>query len=526
MDYVIYFVTILAVMTFALYVLNGASYYLQLNEYKPLSNVTTLLKLLSTESIVIYCAPCVVCTILNLCLLGSSIMSVLLLVQAVAYFALAFVLFSSKGSRKVKLKLTKRFVRLYLLSLLLIAGFVGYWCYQLVFVAPHLLMLIYLTPLLVVLVLFAAQVVLYPVEKLIYYYYLHSAVTMLKQHGGIVNIAITGSYGKTSTKFMLKSILSEKYNVCATPNSYNTPIGITKTIREMLSPTHDIFIMEFGAKKKGEIKYLCRKFRPNIGVLTSIGKAHLSTFKTQENIVSTKNELTHNLYGDHKYMVFNADDSKVKACADTCKCDYICCGEGMTISARNIVCTSSGCTFEVYFDDKYYLTARTKLIGKHNVSNILLCVAVAIKLRLSKQQIINGIASITPVAGRLEVVPHSSGAVIINDGYNSNPNSARVAVDTLALYGNRRKIIVTPGMVELGNSQYQENYEWAKYIARKVDKVVIVNQVNKQALFDGLVAGGMPAQNIALDSTLKDVIKGLQNNDVLLIENDLPDNYN
>lgn len=512
-------------MIFAIYFLNNVTYYLQLNEYNPIKNLKTIVTKLSIDVILIYFAPCVVTFILNLLLSGSKILWLFVLFEIVTFFALSFVLSSSKSNRKVKLKLTKRFLRIYILTLVLLMGLTSYVGYELIFRIPHYFGIIYLLPIAVVVCNIVALTMLYPFEKIMYYYYLNDAVKILERHGGIVNIAITGSFGKTSTKFILKTILSEKYNVCATPNSYNTPIGITKTIREILSPTHDIFIMEFGAKKRGEIKYLCKKFKPNMGIITSVGMSHLQSFGSVENIMETKNELAKNLYGSNPYMVFGNDNKYVKCCYDRCTYDKECCGCEEGLNVKNVICYEGGSKFDIYIKDNYYITCKTKLIGEHNINNILLCVAMAIKLRLSKQQIINGIAKLQPVAGRMEITPHSSGAVIINDGYNSNPTSARIAVDTLKLFTNRRKLVVTPGMVELGDAQYKENYEWAKYMAGLVDRVIIVNEINKDAIVKGLLIGGMNEKDIIRTSSLKETIKNLKNNDVLLIENDLPDNY-
>ncbi len=526
MDYVIYFLLIFAVTLLGVYVINNVLYYLQLNEYNYFKNIKNVVGMLSLEVILIYIAPLIVTTIFNLILRTGTVLKVFLLIETLAYFALGFVLSSSKSNRKVKLKITKRFSRLYVMTFIIFVLIVCYFCYKIVFAMPKLFSFIYLTPFVAVLSVLIAQLLLFPFEKAMYYYYLNDAVKKLKKHGGITNIAVTGSFGKTSTKFILKTILSEKYNVCATPNSYNTPMGITKTIREMLSPTHDIFIMEFGAKRKGEIKYLCTKFQPNIGVITNIGKAHMQSFKSIDNIMETKNELTKNLYGRSPYAVFNKSNKYVACCAKRCTYDMMTCGfDDANLVAKNIDCNSSGTSFDIFKDNILYVHVKTKLIGKHNVTNILLGVAVAIKMKLSKQQIINGVAKLRQVSARMEVMPHSSGAVIINNGYNSNPNSARSAVDTMDLFDKKNKIVLTPGMVEMGESAYTENYEFGKFMATKINKVFIPNIENAKALREGLIAGGFDVTNIVMGVTVSDVFKTLTKDDVLLIENDLPDNY-
>ena len=526
MNYVLYVLLLVCSSMFVLYTLNGITYYLQLNGYNHFANLKTLVQKQSVDVLAIYFTPCVISEIINLFLVGNSIMWIFLLAEILTFGAIIFVLSSSKTNHKVGVKLTKRYIRIYVLSLVICICAVSYFCYHIIFGFNQLFGLVYIFPLVVLLSVFLACILLFPFEKIISMHYIHDAVRILKDHGGITNIAITGSYGKTSTKFILKTILSQKYKVIATPGSYNTPLGITKTIREMLAPDTDVFIMEFGANKPGDIKYLCNKFKPNIGVITSIGKAHINTFKSIDNVIKTKSELINNLYGNNTFAVFNADNEYVKKVYLDYKGDKIACGLGVgELVATNISTNLNGTAFDVLKDGKHYVTLKTKLVGLQNITNILLAVAVAIKLKLSKQQIIDGVKELSQISARMEVMPHSSGAIIINDGYNSNPYSARVAIDNMNLFNKKHKIVLTPGMVELGKLQYSENYNYGVYMASKVDRVYIANHENMLALKRGLIDGGMSLKNIYTDATLSNTLKVLTNDDILLIENDLPDNY-
>jgi UDP-N-acetylmuramoyl-tripeptide--D-alanyl-D-alanine ligase len=142
------------------------------------------------------------------------------------------------------------------------------------------------------------SIIIYPIEETIKNHYFKNGEKKIKSFSNLTVIGITGSYGKTSTKFILAQILSEKYKVLATPSSFNTPMGLTKVIREKLDETYNIFISEMGARQKGDIELLCKLVKPKIGIITSIGKQHLETFKTVDNIVETKYELIESLPSD------------------------------------------------------------------------------------------------------------------------------------------------------------------------------------------------------------------------------------
>ncbi len=376
-----------------------------------------------------------------------------------------------------------------------------------------------------ILVFALTHLICIPIEKCVYLFYLNRAKAKLSSNSQLLKIGITGSYGKTSTKFILHTILSEKYFVLSTPNSYNTPMGITKTVLSELNNNHQVFIMEMGANKVGDIKYLCKVFKPQIGILTSIGNCHMQSFKTPQNIINTKCELQQNLHNP-KLMVFNAEDKRVNDCSKKYKLNKKLIGVGQDLYADNVVVTTEGCIFDIICKNEFYAKVTTKLLGEHNVLNILLCVAVAIELGLSKQQIIRGISKLAPVKNRLELVNYSSGLTVLNDAYNSNSKGCEVALKTLAKFTNKNKIVITCGMVELGAQQYKDNYRFAKQIAGVADKVYIVNNINKSALQNGLFDAGFDFNNYKFVSRFNKIdFSKFTKDDVVLIENDLPDNY-
>ena len=367
-------------------------------------------------------------------------------------------------------------------------------------------------------------------EKIISEIYFRSARRKLFAQNDLIRIGITGSYGKTSVKQILATILSEKYAVLATPKSFNTPMGVTRTIRERLLPSHQVFIAEMGARHVGDIKELCRLVKPTIGILTSVGPQHLDTFRTVERVAGTKYELIEALPEDG--MSFFTDDHAIsKALYDkTQKPKFL---TGMDkgnadIWSENIVVSSEGSTFDLCFQDGERLQVTTRLLGEHNIQNILLAAAVANALGLTKQQILRGIRRIEPVKSRLELIKNPNSYTIINDGFNANPVSAKAALTTLSRFPKRR-IVITPGMVELGADEAAFNQAFGEQIAQAADIAIIVGKKRVQPILQGLHEAGFPEENIHQVGSLAESTSVLQRivqkDDTVLYENDLPDNY-
>lgn len=349
--------------------------------------------------------------------------------------------------------------------------------------------------------------------------YIKKAKNKLKK-SDIIKIGITGTYGKTSVKNILATILSEKYNVLMTPESYNTPSGISLTINNNDIQKYDVIIMEMGAKRKSDIVKLCKDFSPQYGILTSIGQQHLQSFKTIDNIVKTKSEIL-------KYvgsMVFNCNNDYVLKLSN----DY--CGEKFSVgfndfdvSACDIELSQNGAKFKILFKGEKFCNASTELIGEHNVENILLAVGMAILLGLNSEQISSGIKKVKAIKSRMEKHILSSGAIVINNGYNSNPQTAKKSLQLLELYSDRRKIVITPGFVEMGKEQYRLNYEFGTEISKIADECIIVNRTNRKALMMSLKNSRVKCEVV---DRFKDIdFSQFGASDVILIENDLPSNY-
>ncbi len=362
------------------------------------------------------------------------------------------------------------------------------------------------------------------VEKSVARYYYNDAKKILKSNKDLLTIGVTGSYGKTSVKFILQRILNEKFNVVATPESFNTPMGIIRTVREKLTPSTQIFIAEMGAKNIGDIKELCVLAEPQIGIITAVGPQHLESFKTIENIQKTKFELAD--YCKNIYVNFESEYAKEKAG------EYVPHSYGLSNTcetyAENIEVTEFGTEFDVVtLSGKFHLT--TKLLGVHNVVNILGAVSIALSLGVTEKQIRFAVSSLAPTPHRLEKKAFMNGSVLLDDSYNSNPVGSVAAVNVLKYFNGKKKIVVTPGMVEHGEKEYEYNYNLGKEIANVSDFVILVGEKRSIPLLNGLKDAEFNEDSIAVVKTFKDCLpllnKMCNENTVTLFENDLPDNY-
>ncbi len=348
----------------------------------------------------------------------------------------------------------------------------------------------------------------------------------------INSVGITGSYGKTSTKYITETILKEKYRVLKTPESYNTPMGISKVINNELSDKYDIFIAELGASKTGDIDELAKLTSPKIGIITSIGPCHLESFKSIDNIMRTKYELIDNLPDDGT-GIFNYDNEYVKKLADKTFKAKILYGidniEETDVFATDIHVDSLGSSFDLCIKSLGTIECKTKLLGRHNILNILGGAALASVLGLSLEEIKRGISKLEPIDHRLQLIDHGTGVLVIDDAFNSNPDGAKAALDVLNSFADRRKIIVTPGIVELGSIEEAENFKLGEHIAGVCDIAILVGKKRTLPIFYGMKKHNFNEDNLYVVNSLNEASELLNKitkvNDTVLFENDLPDTY-
>jgi len=367
-----------------------------------------------------------------------------------------------------------------------------------------------------------------PAEKAVKQYYINDAKKILSSSNASV-IGVTGSYGKTSVKYYLNSLLNSQFDTLMTPESFNTPMGVVKTIRESMNARHEYFICEMGARRVGDIKEICDIVNPDFGIITSVGPQHLETFGSIENVTNTKFELADALSqssvlflnGDNEYISNNIKNYKEKRKVITYGI-----GKENDYRFEVIKVSSKGTEFSVIHGDNSY-TYSTKLIGEHNVLNITVAIAVADTLGISPEKLVIPVKRLNSVAHRLELSDNGK-AIIIDDAYNSNPAGAKAALDTLALF-EEYKILITPGMVELGNKQYECNKTFGSQAAKVCDYIILVGKKQAEPILDGM--GDFPEEKYFVADTVTEAINhayALNTTDkkkVILLENDLPDNY-
>ncbi|MBE6715927.1 MAG: UDP-N-acetylmuramoyl-tripeptide--D-alanyl-D-alanine ligase [Ruminococcaceae bacterium] len=372
-----------------------------------------------------------------------------------------------------------------------------------------------------------ANVINKPVEKSVNRYYLNDAKKMLKMMPELETIGITGSYGKTSVKFYLYTILRAWTDTLVTPSSFNTPMGIVITIRKSLKAVHKIFLCEMGAKWVGDIKELCDIVHPKHGIITALGEQHLESFGSKENIIKTKYELADALPSEGR-LYLNFDNEVIRknlpkrdyiSYGTTPDCDYYAFDEKISVT---------GTSFKVKAPDGEVYDFDTKLLGSHNVVNITAAVAAANGFGMPMSEMKRYVRRIDAVPHRMQIV-NKGEVTIIDDAFNSNPAGCRAALATLRQMDGER-ILVTPGMVELGSEEYKLNKEFGEFAAECCDRIVLIGKKQTLPIKEGIESRKFPADKLLVFEEFTEAMKTLyamktDKKKIILLENDLPDNY-
>ena len=459
------------------------------------------------------------------------VLSMILVVLLYTILALLYLRNSRREQTKKPLAFTKRVKRLLVTTTILYL--IPVIIFSIKFNANLLYVYYLIIGLLVYLnyyVVFLANIINKPIEKMINDGFKKKALNKLNGMTNLKVIGITGSYGKTSSKNILNDILNVKYNSFPTPKNFNTPVGLIMTINNYLDKFNDLFIAEMGAFKKGEIKELCDLVHPTYGILTTIGTAHLESFGSRENIQEGKFELIESLPQDG-IGILNADDPyqvsyKLK---NKVKIVWIGIDNDADVKASNIKLTNEGTTFDVTFKgDKKKYQFETRLLGKANVYNILAGIALGYNLGISIPKLIMGVKKVKAVEHRLELKKMGS-INIIDDAYNSNPVGSKMALDVLGLMPGK-KIIVTPGMIEMGSEEYEINKTFGKQIAEVCDEVILVGEKQTKPIYDGLIEKKYSKNKIHVLDDVKLAFplfnRLAEKETYVLLENDLPDIFN
>ena len=341
---------------------------------------------------------------------------------------------------------------------------------------------------------------------------------------------------KQTIKDNFKLILSVIFISHPTPKKFITDVGLMSTVNNDLTKFDEIFIAEMGAYRVGRIKNVCNLVHPKYGILTTIGKAHLETFGSQENIIKTKFELIESLPSDGIAFLNKDDPLQVNYVKNNLKNKvkivwYAVDNKEASVYAKNIKCSNTGSTFDVVFkkEDKT-VSFETRLLGRHNISNILSGLAVGYEFGIPIEKLVMAVKKIKPIEHRLEL--KRLGLMYqIDDAYNSNPIGAKVALEVLDMMPGT-KVVVTPGMVELGGEEAKLNFEFGTEIASVADYVILVGEKQTKPIYEGLISKKYKKDNIIITNDVREAYTMVNNlkepkKDIYaLFENDLPDTYN
>ncbi len=379
-------------------------------------------------------------------------------------------------------------------------------------------------------IIMAAVWMLKPVEARINKGYYDDAARILRSIPGLKVIGITGSYGKTSTKHYLNRILQEQWDVLMTPGSYNTTMGVIRTVREMMKPYTEIFICEMGAKNIGDIKEICDLVHPDMGIITAVGEQHLESFKTIENVQRTKFELADAIPAGGFVLVNNDFPyAASREVTNTTALRYGIEAKDADYYATDIVYGKEGTRFVVHTPEGAEYPFETRLVGECNISNLIPAIAIALRLGMPVDKVRFAVSRVEQVEHRLNMKHTPGGITIIDDAFNSNPHGSRMALDVLRAMDSGKRIVITPGMIELGDRQREANEEFGRNMARSADVAVVVGAYNRDAILAGLRDGGMPADRIHAVDTFaqaQNVLSSIaRSGDTVLYENDLPDTF-
>ncbi|MEK9169589.1 MAG: UDP-N-acetylmuramoyl-tripeptide--D-alanyl-D-alanine ligase [Patescibacteria group bacterium] len=345
------------------------------------------------------------------------------------------------------------------------------------------------------------------------------AKSKIKKLNNLKIIGVAGSYGKTGMKDMITTVLGEKYQVVKTPESINTPVGIARTILAQVNERTEILIVEIGEYYSGDIKNICAIVPPQIGVITGINEAHFERLKSIDNSVRTIFEIAENMKSNG-ILLLNGQDKLIKN-------NY-----KKFVKNQEIYFYSSKGKIEFYEDAPGFIYQKIffPVLGQYNLDKVDGVIYLAKKFGLNHQEIEAGLKKIKTPAHRLQpILNREKNILVIDDSYNGNPDGVEEAIKTLSLFKKRRKIFITPGLVEMGNKSREVHQRIGERLNDVVDLVILVKNSVTPDIEEGLIKAGFNDKNIVWFNSMMEAQNNLGNilnsGDVVLFQNDWPDNY-
>ncbi|MDP3740814.1 MAG: UDP-N-acetylmuramoyl-tripeptide--D-alanyl-D-alanine ligase [bacterium] len=410
------------------------------------------------------------------------------------------------SSPRKQLVWTPKLILIFILAVLMQVALVFLFAI-LNFQAIFLILLICVLPYCYFVFLIASLILIYPIDLLVKISVVNRAKRKIQKFKNLKIIGVTGSYGKTTMKEVLGTVLRIKYRVLSTPDSVNTLVGIGRLILEELSEQTEIFIVEMGAYKLGEIRKLCKLTQPAIAILTGINEAHLERFGSLQNTIAAKFEIVENSASD-ALVVLNEDNKLI---------------------TKNYQHFIGGRDFKFY-STKTLSRFETSLLGDYAKGTVNAAEIIARKLGLDDEQISRGISQIKPVPHRLEPIHNKqTDILVIDDSYSGNPEGAAEAIKVLKSFKDRRKIYITPGLVEMGKAAREIHLEIGRQLAEAADVVILIKNSVTPFIEEGIVCAPKDIAKIiwfenakAAHAALPQILK---RGDVILFQNDWPENY-